>query len=320
MVDLAVIVVSTNEAHWLASCLGSVLDHQGDCSLEIVVADNESTDGTADVVAGFAPNARVVRCANHGFAHANNRALFTTDSRYVLFLNPDTEVVEGTFGELVHLLDDRPDTGLAGVRQLTPDGSLYPTIRRFPSALRAFGQAVLPERFPGRPDGLGERVLDWAVYDEETLCDWTSGSFMLARREALESAGYMDERFFIYSEEPDLCLRMRSAGWSTRHLPQMTIVHHAGKGGTSPRMSAQDAYARRLYARKHFGAFHRAMYVSALGLGYLVRAGAPRSGRSGRRSANWAAFRALTGIAGAPFGAPPARALALRDDDDATEP
>ena len=315
MVDLAVIVVSTNEAHWLQPCLGSVLGHQGSCSLEIVVADNESTDGTADVVAGFSPSARVVRCANRGFAHANNRALFTTSSRYVLFLNPDTEVAEGTFGELVDVLDDRPDTGLAGVRQLTPDGTLYPTIRRFPSALRAFGQAVIPERLPGRPDVLGERVLDPAAYDEETLCDWTSGSFMLARREALESAGYMDERFFIYSEEPDLCLRMRNAGWSTRHLPQMTIVHHAGKGGTSPRMSAQDAYARRLYARKHFGPLQRAMYVSGLGLGYLVRAGAPGAGGNGRRSANWAAFRALSGLAAPPFGDPPPRALALRGDD-----
>jgi N-acetylglucosaminyl-diphospho-decaprenol L-rhamnosyltransferase len=312
--DLAVIVVSTNEAHWLQGCLTSVFAHQGACTLEVVVADNESTDGTAEVIAAFAPRARVVVCANRGFAHANNRALFTTASRYVLFLNPDTEVLEGTFAELVDALDERPDVGLAGVRQVTADGELYPTIRRFPNAFRALVRALLPERLPGRPS-LGERELHLDRYAEEVSCDWTSGSFMLARREALESAGYMDERFFIYSEEPDLCLRMRKAGWDVRHLPVMTIVHHAGKGGTSTKMSAQDAYTRLQYARKHFTPFHRAAYVFALALGYFIRAWTPGREGAARRAANRAALRVLLGASEPPFGTPPRQAVALRSRD-----
>jgi N-acetylglucosaminyl-diphospho-decaprenol L-rhamnosyltransferase len=311
--DLAVIVVSTNEAHWLEPCLSTVLAHQGDCTLEIVVADNESTDGTRETVEAFAPHARVVPSVNKGFAHANNRALLTTDARYVLFLNPDTEIVEGTFGALVQALDARPSVGLAGVRQLTEDGLLYPTIRRFPSALTALGQALLPERLPGRPAAFGERELDLTVYDEEIACDWTSGSFMFARREALESAGYLDERFFIYSEEPDLCLRMKKAGWEVRHLPLMTIVHHAGKGGVSPRMAAQDAFTRVQYARKHFSQLHRTAYLGALGLGYFLRAFAPGGvDGSARRASNRAALRTLLGIADPPFGDPPPQALASR--------
>src|SRR4029078_2118354 len=104
-------------------------------------------------------------------------------------------------------MDARPEVGLAGVKQVTGDGELFPTIRLFPTALRAFGDALALERWQGRPRFLGERELDMAVYEREVECDWTSGSFMLARREALLSAGLMDERFFIYSEEPDLCLR-----------------------------------------------------------------------------------------------------------------
>ena len=142
----------------------------------------------------------------------------TTDARYVLFLNPDTEIRKGTFEALVRHLDSQPDVGLAGVIQLTPEGEVFPTIRYFPNALRALGQALGSERLPFRATLLRERELSLERYDRVVDCDWTSGSFMLARREALESAGFLDERFFIYSEEPDLCLRIKRAGWRVCHL------------------------------------------------------------------------------------------------------
>ncbi len=313
MDDLAVIVVSTNEARWLRPCLSTVLSHQGDCRLDLVVVDNESTDDTRAVVAEFSA-ARVVPSKNHGFAHANNRGLMTTDARYALFLNPDTEIESGTFEQLIDLLDERPDVGLAGVIQLTPEGEIYPTIRRFPNALRALGKAFSAERLPVSVGWLSERELDLARYERETKCDWTSGSFMIARREALESAGFMDERFFIYSEEPDLCLRLKKAGWTIRHLPQMKIVHHAGKAGIRPRMEAQDAYTRMQLARKHFSPAHRVAYRAALGVGYLVRAVAPErdQARVGRRAAARAALRVLLKIDGPPFGTPPRQAVATR--------
>jgi GT2 family glycosyltransferase len=311
MHDLAVIVVSTNEARWLPGCLSSVFAHRGECRLDVVVADNESTDGTAELVAGEFPDARVVPCVNRGFAHANNRALATTDARYVLFLNPDTEIRDGTFEALVRYLDEHPDVGLAGVIQLTPEGEVYPTVRYFPNALRAFGQALGSERLPFRARMLCERDLDVERYDQVLECDWTSGSFMLARREALESAGFLDERFFIYSEEPDLCLRMKRAGWRICHLPEMKIVHYAGKGGVRPRMWAQDAFTRMQHARKHFSPVHRAAYGAALGLGYAARAVAPvwDPSRAGRRDAARAALRVLLGVGDPPFGDPPKQAV-----------
>lgn len=317
MHDLAIIVVSTNEAHWLRSCLTSVLAHRGDCSLDLIVVDNDASDGTAELVTQEFPDARVVRSANRGFAHANNRALMTANARYVLFLNPDTEIRKGTFSELIHRLDELPEVGLAGVIQLTPESEVYPTIRRFPNALRALGNAVGSERFPFRATWLGERELNLDLYERETACDWTSGSFMIARREAIESAGFMDERFFIYSEEPDLCLRMKRAGWDVRHLPLMTITHHAGKGGVRPKMSAQDAYTRMQHARKHFSGSHRAAYAAALILGHVVRAiaGGLGSGQSGRRAAARAALRVLIGLDSPPFGEPPRQSVALRDGD-----
>jgi GT2 family glycosyltransferase len=302
--DLAIIVVSTNEAKWLRPCLTTIFEHAGDASVDVVVVDNESTDGTRELVESFS-GARVVDSANHGFAHANNRGLMTTDARYVLFLNPDTEILHGTFGDLVAAMDSRPDVGLAGVKQVTADGELFPTIRRFPSARRAFAEALACERF-NLP--LGERELRMDLYERELACDWTSGSFMLARREALESAGYMDERFFIYAEEPDLCWRMKRAGWDVRHLPQMTILHHADKAGVNPKMTAQDVYARMQYARKHFPPLRRALYGGAIALRHGIRATLPDQ----RSVAARRALRVLTGREGPPFGQPPRQAVAPR--------
>jgi N-acetylglucosaminyl-diphospho-decaprenol L-rhamnosyltransferase len=297
MVDLAVVVVSANDARWLHACLTSVYAHAGEIQLEAIVVDNASTDGTAELVRERFPHARVLTSPNLGFAYGNNRGLERTDARYVLLLNPDTEILEGTLAELVATLDASPAVGIAGVRQVDGAGALLHTIRRFPNALRALGEALASERWPLHPAWAGERVLDPRAYARPGDCDWVVGSFLLARREALLAAGVLDERFFLYCEEPDLCLRVKRAGWRVRHLPSMTIRHHAGKAGVRPRMVAQEAFARGQYARKHFSRLHRALYLSALQLRYGLR----------RRA--WA-LSAIGARAAPPFVTPPPQALA----------
>ena len=308
MDDIAIIIVSTSEGHWLRPCLSTAFAHIGDVSSDVVVVDNESRDGTADLVATEFPDARVVPSRNLGFSHGNNRGLITCDARYVLFLNPDTEILEGTFQELVEAMDARPTVGLIGVRQVTPDGRLDTTIRRFPNALRAFGDALAAERLPRRPRWLGERELDPSFYDREVGCDWTSGSFMLVRREAIESAGFLDERYFMYSDETDWCRRIKAAGWEIRHLPLMTILHHDGKAGIKPRIESLGASSRKLYARKHFSPVHRLLYLGAVLLGACLRSVYGGSGERGRlvRAANRRKVATLLGRVPAPFG-PPSR-------------
>jgi hypothetical protein len=254
-------------------------------------------------VAGF-DFARTVPVVNAGFAHANNVAAVTTDARYVLFLNPDTEIVQGTLSQVVAAMDDRPEVGLAGVRQLTSDGRVYPTMRRFATPARRLAEALWCERYaPAR----GQRVLDSDLYDSERSCDWTIGSFMLVRREALDSAGLMDERFFFMSEEQDLCLRVRMAGWDIRHLPTMTIVHHVGKRGVDARFAAQGAFAEMQFAAKHFGPVRLCAFRAALALNHGLRLVSPSSPR---RDAARAALRTTLGRDGSPFGPPPPTALA----------
>lgn len=300
--------MSANSAHWLRPCLSTLFAHLGKLRADVVVADNGSTDGTAELVDREFPAARVVSCENRGFSHGNNRALVTTDARYVVFLNPDTETREGSLEALVARLDASPGVGLAGVKQITPDGRLFPTVRRFPNALRAFFEALGSERYPVRASWLGERELDLGIYDTELPCDWTSGAFMIARREALESAGYFDERFFLFSEETDLCLRIKKAGWEIMHLPVLTILHHADKAA-DVRLAAQAAFARRQYSQKHFSPAHRAAYRGALAIGYALRAAGPRAER---RVASRAALHTLLGLRAPPFGEPPRVAVPPR--------
>lgn len=315
MADLAVIVVSANSAHWLEACLGSVYERSGGLDLDVVVVDNASTDETQDLVRRRFPAARVVSCENRGFAFGNNRALMTVDAPFVLFLNPDTEILQGTLAELVEAAAARPEVGLVGVRQVDAEGRLSPTIRRFPSVLRALFEALGSEKLPLRATWLGERELRPEPYEREVSCDWTSGSFMLVRREAIEGAGFMDERFFLYCEEPDLCLRIKQAGWDVRHLPTVTILHRGREDRWREKLLAQEAYSRRLYMAKHFSLPRRLAGTAALGLGYAGRAAL--AGRDDelnrrRRAAALEALKTLVGLAPPPFGEPPGQAVRRR--------
>ena len=152
---------------------------------------------------------------------------------------------------------------------------------------------------------MGERELDPAAYDRETACDWVSGSFMLARSEAVRAVGLMDERYFLYCEEPDLCKSLKAAGWEVRYLPDMTILHYWGKEGPNARLSAQLAYARRQYLFKHHRTLSRWLTTLALALHYARGATIPLGGGAAvraRRVASRSALWTLLGLAPAPFG------------------
>jgi N-acetylglucosaminyl-diphospho-decaprenol L-rhamnosyltransferase len=302
MRDLAVVITAMNEARWLQALLPTIDRGHGSADFEVVVADIESTDDTREVIAAF-PFVRAVPVVNRGFAHANNVAAATTDARYILYLNADTELAEGTLADLVAAMDERPEVGLAGVRQLNAAGTLLPTMRRFASPGRRLATALGSERLAPR---LGKRVLDMELYRTERSCEWTVGSFMLVRREALESAGAMDERFFFTAEEEDFCMRIRGAGWDVRHLPQFAIVHHAGKRGLDERFATQLAFAEMQFAAKHFGPIRLRAFQAALALNHSIRLLSPSAAR---RRVSRAALDATLGRVGSPFAPPPETAM-----------
>jgi GT2 family glycosyltransferase len=303
---LAVIIVSYNSAGWLTPCISSIRAMSGNLELDIVVVDSGSTDDTVELVGREFPDVRVVKTENRGFAAANNRGLEVVDADWVLFINPDTRILSGTLEELVSLLRARPKVGLAGVRQIDENGVLDPTMRRFPNAIRSLFVSFGAEKLPFRSSWAGERVLDLQLYDHETPCDWTVGSFMLVRGAALDDVGEMDERFFLYCEETDFCVRIRNAGWDVVHLPQLTIFHHSSTTSSDETLSRQMAFARRQYMTKHFGFAHRAAGTAALALGYAIRSVSPgrSENRRHRRASARTALATLLGLTPPPFGDP----------------
>lgn len=303
MTDVCAIFVSHEGKDWLEAAIGTLIEHRGAISLDVVVVDNGS-DGAAQYAADRFPGVRAIECPNHGFGHANNRGLEAADSRYVLFLNPDTEVLQGELAALVAALDARPGVGLAGARQLRPDGTLAPSIRRFPSSPRMLAEALGAERVPLAGAKLGERELEPGRYERVTACDWTSGSFMLARSAALAEVGWFDERFFLFSEETDLCWRLKHGGWEILHLPDLTILHHEQDHWMNARLEAQAAYARLQFARKNLR--WPQLYRLMVGLRYAVRwlsYALPGRRRPRRRAAAAAALRTVLSGRG-PFFTP----------------
>ena len=267
--DLSVIVVTYNGRDMALTTLRSAMAAAGSADVEWIVADSGSGDGVADAIERELPAVRVLRGPNRGFAAGNNRGLAVATGRYVLLLNPDVEIRAGRFDELVAAMDARPGIGIASVVQRGTDGELQPSIRRYPSPLRSLGESLFAAYWPVLRS-LQELETRPGRYRDVREVDWLVGAFLIARREALERVGPMDERFFLYSEEIDWCYRFREAGWPVAHLPVMEITHHAG-GRSRGDLMAQLTHSRLLFAAKHYGRARAAGIRAALALGHVMR-------------------------------------------------
>ncbi len=307
--DLSVIVVTHNRAELALSTLRSAAAAVRDLEVEWIVVDSGSADGTPEAIEAALPEVRVLREANIGFAAANNRGLKHVRGRYVLLLNPDVEIDSGTFDELVGTLDARPAIGVASVVQNAPDGSLQYSVRRFPTPWLALGEALAASRWAPLRRWREEEPRR-SVYGSETSAEWLVGAFLIARAEALAEVGSLDERFFLYSEETDWCYRFHRAGWGVAHLPTMTVTHHSGHA-PGPDLSAQQSYAKILFARKHYGAVRAAAIRGALVLRHTLRGalatvvGSARPRWAARAVVERRALAVVLGLAEPPFARTP---------------
>jgi GT2 family glycosyltransferase len=250
--DLAVVVVNYNAGGHLLACLTSVLAMAGDASLEVVVVDNASRDGSARAAAERFPEVRVIETGtNRGFAAGVNVGLRTTTAPFAFVLNPDAEVTVGTLGALVKLARERPRAGLIGPLIRSADGSLYPSGRTFPSVVQAVGHAFVGPFDPSNRWTDAYTMSGWDRTTERSV-DWVSGSAMLLRRAALDQIGLLDEGFFLYGEELDLCTRLRNGEWDVVFTPEVEVTHEGGVStGRSRRMNLIHSRSIYRYYRKH---------------------------------------------------------------------
>jgi len=261
LIDVSVSIVNTNSRDLLLACLESLRGEDA----EIVVLDNASEDGSVDAVRERFPDVRVIAQEfRAGFGANHNAVIRATSGRYVYVLNEDTTSDDWAFARLVGHLDAHPRVGAVVPRLVYPDGRHQDSAWRFPSpAVAALGLVTLSKVGVKQSQGSTPRPVDWVT-----------GAPLLLRREALEEVAGFDEEFFLYSEEVDLQLRLRRAGWEVQYFPEVTIVHHESQFSTGiPERRINEMWrSRHRYWRKHHSAAGARVAALATGTQYAARA------------------------------------------------
>lgn len=263
--SLSVVLVSYRTPELLAACLEQLVTETS--VLEIVVVDNASNDGSADLVEHRFPDVRLIRnAANVGFARAVNQALRHCEGKYILLLNPDTVLEADTIDGLLCRLVTDPAIGAIGPAVRHPTGRLKVLSGgRQPTLWRMFTHATMLSRLSRRVPLLeGLNLLNGVHDDRPRDVEWLTGACVMLRHDALDAVGGLSERWFMYAEDLELCLRLRRAGWRLVHLPSSRIVHHMG-ASTDPALPQGTAWAVALHD------FYRTDICAGLVAGLLWR-------------------------------------------------
>jgi N-acetylglucosaminyl-diphospho-decaprenol L-rhamnosyltransferase len=271
--DLAVVVVNYDTGGYLTRCLRSAHESAGDARLELVVVDNASRDGSAEAAVAATPGTRLIANAqNRGFGAACNQGIRATRAPFVLLLNPDAEILAGTLGGLLKVALDHPGAGAIGPLVRDPDGGIYPSARKVPSLGEGLGHAFVGLVKPHNRFSRAYTMAEWDRRSERRV-EWVSGSCMLLRRSALDEVGLLDERFFMYVEDVDLCTRLRQAGWDVLFTPELEVEHvGAVSTGGSRRMTLEHSRSIYQYFVKHQSPGWRAALRPAVWLALQARA------------------------------------------------
>jgi len=273
-IRLSVIIVNWNVRGYLKICLDSIYKYTKDIEFEVYVVDNNSSDGSQDMVKKDFPQVHLIENSkNLGFAAANNLALKECGAEYDLFLNPDTELVDNALKAMVGYMDTHPETGAMGCKLLLSDGSLQYSCRAFPSIFA---------------DLMENLYLDWifprsAFFNCYHMGLWEhnyarevsvpAGACLLVRQGIIRKIGPFDTRFFMYYDEIDLCYRIRKNGWKIFFVPDIKVIHHTNQSSKQiPLETADWKYGSKIrFFKKHFGAWSVMFLFLSLALnGFIV--------------------------------------------------
>jgi GT2 family glycosyltransferase len=256
MHKISVILVSWNARDYLRDCLTSLRKTAGQLVIEVIVVDNASTDGSPDMVAEEFPEVTLIRSReNLGFAGGNNLGLKHASHSYLALINSDVIVHPDCLDHLVSFLESHQEVGLVGPKVLGGDGRLQRTCRRLPNLWNTTCRMLaLDSLFSHWPLFSGREMRHWS-HDNQADVEVLSGCFWMARRNAVEEVGGLDERFFFYAEDVDWCKRFWEKGWKVTFVPQATATHFGGASSANAplRYSVEMLRANLAYWRKHRG-------------------------------------------------------------------
>jgi GT2 family glycosyltransferase len=286
MKPISVIIVNWNTQDYLRQCLDSVYATSLPCVHEVIVVDNASVDGSPEMVANDFPDVVLIRApSNLGFARANNLAMTRASGTLFALVNSDALVHQGCLQTLGEYMRQHPDVGLVGPKVTGGDGNLQETCRHLPTLWNTTCRALGLDRVFGKRWIFGGYELPTSTYGKRMEVEVLSGCFCVARKQAVDAVGGLDEQFFFYGEDIDWGKRLRHAGWKLVFLPEATATHFGGGSSSKAplRYSIEILRATLKYWRKHHGIAGQAMAQALLVLHHGIRLMA----RSIKRLVGW---------------------------------
>ncbi len=273
---LSVVVVNYNVKHFLEQCLISVKKAMEKVDGEVFVVDNNSVDGSVEMVREKFPHLEIIaNKQNLGFAKANNQAIKKAKGEYILLLNPDTVVEDETFKKVIAFMDTHPDAGGLGVKMLDGSGKFLPESKRgLPTPATAFYKIFgLSALFP-HSKRFSKYHLGFLSENEIHKIDILAGAFMLLRKSVLEKTGLLDEGFFMYGEDIDLSYRITQAGYNNYYFPETRIIHYKGESTKKSSVNYVLVFYRAMvvFAKKHFTAKRAGVFTFLINIAIYFRA------------------------------------------------
>ena len=272
---LSIIIVSWNVKDDLAVCLRSIYENRPHEQFEVIVVDNASKDGTVETLKSDFPQVRIIaNDDNRGFSGANNQGIEIAEGEYLFLLNPDTIVHRNSLDNLIKIFDENPRVGACGPKILTGEGEIQASVGGLPTF-----RATLYRYTFLRPLGIFRKhykglSVEKSEYDKQMNVELLSGAAIMVRRSVIEQVGPMDEAFFMYAEEGDLCLRIRKGGWTLLYVPESVITHLQGR--SAARLSSANRQyilysSLLLYFRKHRGGLTTRLFALIFKPAVIIR-------------------------------------------------
>lgn len=265
--DLSVVILNYNTRDLTRVCLTTLLQSKlGPYTMEVIVADNGSTDNSADMIKKEFPGVIFIQNGkNLGFAAGNNPGIRRAKGRYVLLLNTDTETPPGTIRTMIAFMDNHPEAGAATCKLLLPDGSMDPACHRgFPTPWVSLTYILKLERLFPKTKLFGEYHQGYKDLSVDHEVDCIVGAFFLIRRETLREVGLLDEDYFMYGEDIDWAYRIRKKGWKILFTPSATILHKKKQSGRANTVK-QRRVTTEIYFHKYNWLFYTKNYARVYG-------------------------------------------------------
>lgn len=273
-VDISVVIVTWNVRKYVEECLKSLENQVGCPAMEVIVVDNNSSDGTAELIAEHFRHVKFIRSSsNLGFSRANNVGLRHCKGKYICLINPDVNLKPDCLAKIIAFMEQDPSIGILGPQMLASDGRVRRSCMRFPSAWNIFCSAmgldavIKSSRFFG-----GLQMRDFR-FDRICDVDVLNGWFWVVKQDALEQVGPLDERFFMYGEDVDWCYRFYQDGWRAVFYPEAQAVHYGGASSARApvRFYVEMKKADAQFWRKHHRRRGRLFYLATICLHEFVR-------------------------------------------------